>query len=564
MSECTPEIQQEVLTDLLSPLETAYFDSIIPTQNKVNLDSGRFADDCSDLNSTLLAAQSRVKDFDTGDLIQFEVLNNSVRGSIHADKAIAYIDNFASVMTQQTELIDQEIDLNDVTLQINTTIFEFVQSEKDFAILYPDLNDRLQENTIITNVEVADFILDYGIKDYNKFVLDFGKPYVVGSIDEYYSKGTKFGRNMRSFCTLIKSIFAAATVIFDAFGDLKAFIGKVQNFLANLKDFSIAKLIDTIKQKIIDTINDIVQSIKRKIQSITAFFQNFAASMNAKFIRIKQDIAKFFSDTNIAKIKERIEASIGNVVDMFENPTMKEIQYIIYRFCQLMSTIEDLFNLVVSPMSILRAQYDYAKRTLQSNGDYNSAFALSAGAIRPTRQEYEAGVQRGYAIAREQGGAESVYVPPRQSEIDGIPSWEQIRQQVDADGRIVLSSTISGDVYVPGSNMGREGWDRTTVEARVSLLRLQRYFSDAVGNNVKFTINSAYRSPEYNRVVGGDTGSKHMSGTAFDISSRNFPRGSEAIPVFVRCAKQAGFKGFGYYSTFIHVDLGPSREWGRR
>ena len=74
-------------------------------------------------------------------------------------------------------------------------------------------------------------------------------------------------------------------------------------------------------------------------------------------------------------------------------------------------------------------------------------------------------------------------------------------------------------------------------------------------------IRSAYRSPEHNRAVGGAKASKHMDGTAFDISMANHDPVS-----FEAAAREVGFQGFGYYprSGFIHIDLGPARTWGER
>ena len=74
-------------------------------------------------------------------------------------------------------------------------------------------------------------------------------------------------------------------------------------------------------------------------------------------------------------------------------------------------------------------------------------------------------------------------------------------------------------------------------------------------------IRSAYRSPEHNRAVGGAPASKHMDGTAFDIAMANHD------PVaFEAAAREVGFLGFGYYprSGFMHIDLGPARQWGER
>ena len=74
-------------------------------------------------------------------------------------------------------------------------------------------------------------------------------------------------------------------------------------------------------------------------------------------------------------------------------------------------------------------------------------------------------------------------------------------------------------------------------------------------------VRSGDRSPEHNRAVGGARASKHLDGTAFDISMANHD--PEA---FEREAREVGFLGFGFYprSGFMHIDLGPARQWGAR
>lgn len=78
---------------------------------------------------------------------------------------------------------------------------------------------------------------------------------------------------------------------------------------------------------------------------------------------------------------------------------------------------------------------------------------------------------------------------------------------------------------------------------------------------VPIIVNSAYRSPEHNRNVGGAAGSKHLLAEAFDVSMSN-----HNPAVFEAAARAVGFAGFGFYqrNNFIHVDVGPSREWGAR
>ena len=74
-------------------------------------------------------------------------------------------------------------------------------------------------------------------------------------------------------------------------------------------------------------------------------------------------------------------------------------------------------------------------------------------------------------------------------------------------------------------------------------------------------IRSGYRSPEHNRAVGGAKASKHMEGIAFDVAMANHDP-----EVFEAAARAIGFRGFGFYprSGFMHIDLGPTREWGER
>ena len=74
-------------------------------------------------------------------------------------------------------------------------------------------------------------------------------------------------------------------------------------------------------------------------------------------------------------------------------------------------------------------------------------------------------------------------------------------------------------------------------------------------------VRSAYCGPEHNRAAGGAKWSKHMEGAAFEIAMANHH------PVaFEAAAQEVGFLGFGFYprSGYMHVDLGPARQWGER
>ncbi len=76
---------------------------------------------------------------------------------------------------------------------------------------------------------------------------------------------------------------------------------------------------------------------------------------------------------------------------------------------------------------------------------------------------------------------------------------------------------------------------------------------------VPLIVHSAYRSPDYNRQVGGAKQSMHLQGAAFDISMANHDPES-----FEAAARAVGFTGFGFYprQNFIHIDIGRARQWG--
>lgn len=75
--------------------------------------------------------------------------------------------------------------------------------------------------------------------------------------------------------------------------------------------------------------------------------------------------------------------------------------------------------------------------------------------------------------------------------------------------------------------------------------------------NEPMIVTSAYRDVAYNQKVGGAKRSKHLLGKAFDIKCK---AGRHRRHLLI-CAATVGFKGFGFYRSFLHMDTGPSRMW---
>ena len=71
-------------------------------------------------------------------------------------------------------------------------------------------------------------------------------------------------------------------------------------------------------------------------------------------------------------------------------------------------------------------------------------------------------------------------------------------------------------------------------------------------------INSGYRCTKENKRIGGVKGSYHLFGMAADITVKQ-----KSMKDLAHMSESVGFKGIGYYATFVHVDVRtyPS-HWG--
>lgn len=67
--------------------------------------------------------------------------------------------------------------------------------------------------------------------------------------------------------------------------------------------------------------------------------------------------------------------------------------------------------------------------------------------------------------------------------------------------------------------------------------------------NIPFPINSGYRCPKHNKEV-GSTSQNHIMGHAVDIATKD----SYTKMMIVASLIRAGFRRFGIYRTFVHVD----------
>ena len=71
-------------------------------------------------------------------------------------------------------------------------------------------------------------------------------------------------------------------------------------------------------------------------------------------------------------------------------------------------------------------------------------------------------------------------------------------------------------------------------------------------------VSSGYRSPEWNRRIGGARRSQHVEGRALDLSPpRNSPQGNlvRLRGIVLEAREQGYLQGVGIYNGFVHIDI---------
>ncbi len=89
--------------------------------------------------------------------------------------------------------------------------------------------------------------------------------------------------------------------------------------------------------------------------------------------------------------------------------------------------------------------------------------------------------------------------------------------------------------------------EEVKIDARlVTIIQLIRY---RMGCEV--TVNSGYRTPEYNHKVGGAIASLHLKGLAVDVT----PEDKNLVKLFKIAAEFEEVRGLGIYKSHVHIDL---------
>lgn len=479
-------------------------------------------------------------------------------GLLRRNNIDSLITNFESqiVATQVTAIeeivsVYGEDDFKESVSKTNIFFYRAKNPVASFAPIdfsqYPNLEFRLDQGTSITPIEVAEFTKSNFftppslLQEYRE-----NPSRALRQWDNYYNNN--FSKSsLGSFCALAPTVFGAIAGFFTLAQDLA---GKINDFIGKIRNFSVAGLIDNLKNQIKKVVDKVIENVKNiiekfSIQNIMSQVQTFVnESIVARAMQIKEEVMSFFSEENIKKFKEKIDGLIAYAINLFKNPSLEEIQYLIYRFCSFIEQVESLINGVKAPLDSFANNFDSAFNAVSSAGSINTIRAIQSGALRfdsETRRVVSDDIQ-----SRTRATGTSNPRPIAQADVEGVTSYNNGR----GDGRIRFGNGLQA------GNMGEEGWIRVSPTARVYLMRVQARFGR------QLQVNSGYRSPEYNaRLSGAARRSKHMDGTALDIAWTGMT--IQNREEFINIAFEEGFLGIGRYGTrFVHIDLGPRRSWG--
>ena len=122
----------------------------------------------------------------------------------------------------------------------------------------------------------------------------------------------------------------------------------------------------------------------------------------------------------------------------------------------------------------------------------------------------------------------------------------------------VADGGTSPSTFAPGSGSALNFLPHTDPRVDPRVIDFAQATAAALG--LTLTITSAFRSPEYNAKVGGARNSMHVQGLALDVVQTGLTDAQRQA--FIQQAYAAGFRGFGIYNTFTHIDIGATRAWG--
>lgn len=104
----------------------------------------------------------------------------------------------------------------------------------------------------------------------------------------------------------------------------------------------------------------------------------------------------------------------------------------------------------------------------------------------------------------------------------------------------------------------------TSTDRALALAREFEVIRNRCGDR-PITVLSGYRTPAWNRKVGGARQSQHVEGRALDLRPPTGMTVAEFHALILACARgeSSKIRGLGHYVTFVHIDIRESKRLAR-
>jgi hypothetical protein len=358
---------------------------------------------------------------------------------------------------------------------------------------------------------------------------------------------------------------------------------RLTNLETLLRSSAATGIINTIEQRLTSVVDQSAQQLRTVADtlSVTSLDNGFNFNMRSSFARFSALRARALVATepgSVEHVQDVIRGNIANSTNGFRELNRESVEFIALRFCNMAGEIERMYNELIEPAQQMIDQSRTVTNQLEGPSNENSLRAIQAGAIRfPSSARLVAAdmvsiVPATLTIDRSTGRStpppngtltdrERGPLPPLPAEFADLPRDRDVRGNVwkgliryNLGDRTIrrLRATRLPD------NMGWDGifYHGGRNDIGVDMLRrfilLVRAWQQS-GGRVPLTVNSAYRPGD---VTSSGRPSLHSRGIALDIS---MPPSDQRR--FAALARSFGFGGTGFYSSFIHIDTGPTRQW---
>jgi len=466
-------------------------------------------------------------------------------------------------------LVEASKGFNGTIRRVDLTNYPYVESRvAQGDILYPEFGDFLIQagySLDVVTAVVNDFpVVTYDVTTNSVDILPVanipvGYAEIISHLELHYSENIA-NTISGGFCGAFSNPFSQI---------LKA-VATIQlgvNLLDKLANFSLEDLFDqlgTLKTKLIAIVDGLKETLVQQVQAIADNATQLLSGIGRQTNRLLksvhsriQNVRSFLDDLTIESIKSEIEKFVNQSVDQFEELTPEAIALLMFRFCQFAELIQSFMKSPIDVLSVYVSGIVEEHIRLEAFGNDRSRSATQAGAVRLS----EAGIQDGQsrmaaASARRVTGP---YVSDPHLTQEENASITNI-SAAGVPGRFIFSSGVismhtgNGSGSAPGDTYPGAGYAEVDHMVWQKLMIVSREFGR------QLTINSAYRSPQYNRANNGAFNSLHCKGKAIDISTNGLS--DSEIRRLIGLLSQVGFQGMGSYKSFIHVDTGSRRVWG--